>query len=511
MKKIHIIALLFLIVLVTSCFKDDNNYEYAPAEKITVTGINPSYDRITQVDSLIVTPVVTSTDPNAKFQYFWGIYETNVQGFAPKVDTICKTLNLRYFIRQPAKGWVLVFGAKNTNTGFMQIETSLANINTPFTQGWYVLKDDGSKSDMDLFLTPSSIVPGESKIENIFSFVNGKKLEGKAKGICFEPSYKSNITGTWGNTRAFLVFTSADASMINSNTMKEYRNFNSSFYDSPKVKAPGAIFIGSSSDYFINDGRLHSIAAMTLNRGVFGNYQMRDEFNKPYKLSDFYYGHAFSDPVLFDENSSSFVSAGGSGTILNTITDAPTGSHMKANNNNKTLLYMGLKSTSTAIALLKDKSNANLKILSTITPNFAAFKITNDTLSPTSKLYNATIVTCNVADESLIYFVVGGNEVWSRNIVNKAEQLQYKAPAGETITYIRHRSFNSSADLPAYKYNYVMVGSSNGTTYNVRMFTKTAGNLDAQPSVTLTGKGSNVGDVFFLSPRVGQYTYNYSY
>jgi hypothetical protein len=508
MKKLYITALSAMVVLVTSCFKDHSNYDYTSAEKITVTGINGSYDRISLVDSINITPIVSSTDATAKFQYFWGIYETNVQGSAPKVDTICKTQNLRYFIKQPAKAWVLVFGAKNTNTGYMQIVTSTLNVITQFTRGWYVLKDDGSKTDMDLFLTPTTITPA-SKMENIFSVVNGKKLDGKAKGLCLETSYKSMVTGVLGNTRAMFIFTSADASIINTNTLLEIKNFTGSFYSPPSVKAPNAMFVGSAADYFINNGLIHSIYAMSANTGVFGNYQMRDATNAPYKVSDYYYTYFVADPVLFDETSSSFVSAGGAGTVLNSVTDA-TGTNMPANKNNKTLLYMGMKASGSAIALFKDKTNPNLKILSTITPTVSAFKMVNDTLLTTSKLFNASIITCNYTDESMIYFVVGGNQVWSRNLTNKAEQLQYTAPTGETINFIRHKKYTVAADL-AFNYNYVMVGTTDGTNYNVRMFTKTAGNLATTPAFTLTGKGTNVGDVFYLAPPVSYTTYQNSY
>jgi hypothetical protein len=508
MKNIYIIGLLAMVGLLISCFKDKSNYDYTPAEKITVTGINSSYDKISQVDSMVIIPAVSSTDPAAKFEYFWGIYETNVQGSAPKVDTICKTLALRYFVKQPAKAWVLVFGAKNKNTGYMSISTSTMNVITQFTRGWYVLKDDGTKTDMDLFLTPTTITP-TSKMENVFSLANGRKLDGKAKCLCFESSYKSMVTGTLGNTRAMFIATDKDASIINTNTMLEIKNFNGCFYYPPTVKAPNAMTLGSSADYFINDGQLYSIYSMSSNTGVFGNKQMKDAVNTPYRLADFYVTYIVSDPIFFDEISSSFVSAGGAGTILNSVTDAA-GTAMKANNNNKTLLYMGTKATSplSGVAVFQDKTNPALKILSTITPTVSAFKMVNDTLLNSSKLYNATKYTVNYADESMIYFVVG-NEVWSRNLTNKFEQLQFTAPAGETITFIRHKKYSVTADI-AFAYNLVMVGTKSGANYTVRMFTKTAGNLPAYPSFTLTGTGS-VGDVFYLSPSVSYATYNLSY
>jgi hypothetical protein len=508
MKKLHIIALSALLVFVTSCFKDNNKYDYAPLEKITVTGINSTYDVISMVDTLKITPTVTSTDPAARLDYFWGLFDPNVTGVIPKMDTISKSLALKYFITKPSKVWSLIFGAKNKNTGYTSITSISLNVITQFTRGWYVFKDDGSKSDLDLFLTPSTIVP-TSKMENIFSLVNGKKLDGKAKFFSFDAQYRTNVLGsTYVATRVLFLNTDKDASVINTSTVQEFYDFNGCFYEVPSVKAPGAIFLGSSADYFVNDGKLYSIANSVANFGKFSGPQMKDANNTPYRLSDYFYTYyTVANPIFFDETSSSFISAGSTGNTLTAVTDA-TGTAMKANNNNKTLLFMGLKAISplTAIAVLKDKTNQNLKILSTITPTYNAFKMVNDTLLTTSKAYNATLYTCNISDENLLYFVVG-NQIWSRNLTNKAEQLQYTVPAGETVTFIRHKKYSTET---AYTFNYVIIGTKSGTNYTVRMFTKTAGNLAATPSVTLTGNGS-VCDVFYLSPSVTYYANPVSY
>lgn len=504
MKRVYIFTFVVTVAaLVISCYKDKGNYSFAASEIITVTGISSSYDKISQQDRITLTPVVSSSLPNANFEYFWGIYETNVQGSAPKIDTIAKTLSIDYLITKPAKTWVLVFGAKNNTTGLQQLVTSNINVITPFTRGWYVLKDDGSNTDMDLFLTPTTIVPS-SQLNNVFSIVNGKKLNGKAQFLSFDNSYKSSVTGVLGNTRALFVTSDKDASVIDINSLLEIHDFNGMFYSPPSIKAPTYVGPGSQADFFINAGQLYSINSMSTNVGLFAARQLKDALNTDYYLSKYFINFTLANPIFFDEKSSSFVSAGAGGSVLNSITDA-TGTAMKANNNNKTLLYMGIKTsaaTPTGIALFQDKTNASLKILSTITANTAAFSISNDTLLNTSKLYSATLVTTNLVDENFIYFVVG-NQVWSRNLSNKFEQLQYTAPAGETITFLRHKKYTAEA---SYAHNYIVIGTKSGANYTIRMFSKTSGNLAATPDITMTGIGS-VGDIIYMSPSVGTYTY----
>jgi hypothetical protein len=505
MKKILITALAAIALLSTSCFKDLGNYTYIPNEKITISGIAPSYDKVSLVDKITLTPSVVSTMEGAAFDYRWGIYETAVQGTAPKVDTIGRELALDYLVVQPAKGWVLVFMAKNKKTGYTAYATSTINVITQFTRGWYVAKEEGGKTDVDQFLTPTSITPG-TKIENVYSLANSKKLDGKPTIFGFYSDYKSTVTGTIGNTRALFIITDKDASVVNINTFKEIRNINTLFYEPPTVKAPDFVCNGSQAQYFANNGQLQSIYAMSSNTGVFGARQLKDNSNTPYKLSKYFMtGAPIYDPVFFDEMSSSFISASGAGSVMNAMTQAA-GSSMPANNNNKTLLYMGTKTSSplTGYAVLQDKTNPAIRILSALSGTAGSFLIKNDTIKATDKIFNATRYTLNNADESMIYFVVG-NEVWSRNLANKFEQLQYTAPVGETITFIRHSKYTTTSEVP-YAFNYIIIGTKNGASYTVRMFTKSSGNLAATPAITLSGNGS-VGDVIYIAPNIGGTTH----
>jgi hypothetical protein len=250
---------------------------------------------------------------------------------------------------------------------------------------------------------------------------------------------------------------------------------------------------------------------MSANMGLFGGKQLRDDNNTPYRLSRYFLTYTYGNPFFFDELSASFVSATGTGTVLSPVTDAD-GTEMPANGNNKELLFMGVRSTNpyVGVAMLRDKTDPSLKILSAITPSGYALKIENDTLAATDKLYAAERFALIIADENILYFSKG-SEVWSRNLSNGAEQLQFTAPAGETITFIRHRKYTGSTteELPYY-YNYMLIGTTSGGGYKVRAFSKTSGNLAASPDFTMEGQGS-VGDVIYIAPRTSNSTYPNTY
>lgn len=495
-----------LIIVITSCFADKGNYEYTAWEEITVTGIESDYTAISQVDRIQIEPVVSSTENDAQYEYYWGIYETSVQGYAPIIDTIATTKNLDYLVVQPAKGWVLVFYAKNINTGYSKIVTANLNVVTEFTRGWYVAKQENGYTDLDLFLTPLGIAP-DGKRENIYSQVNGKKLKGDAKRMAFFSDYKALQDGRFVNTRSLFVLSSEDASVVNISTLKEIRDFNSLFFTPPSVKAPDFVCDGSQALFFINDGLVRSIYTMSSNTGQFGVPHMINSMNSPYRMSKYFYTHSFYDPIFFDEMSSTFYSAGGYSFQLTAIKDAVS-TQIPSANNNKTLVYMGQKAMNSSFAILKDKTNPAIRILATVTPSVNAFNIIADTLNPESKLFDGENHTLLNGDENMMYFS-NGKEIWSRNLSNKYEQLQYTLPADETVSFIKHRKYSVSADI-AFAYNFVIVASKKGDSYVIRMFEKTSGNLAKEPIITMTDKGE-AGDIIYIAPRVSSYTYPNSF
>ena len=507
MKKKYIIIGLF-VWLFTSCIKDQSVYEFSDHEKINVTGIGDKYTRISNVEYLTFTPEVSSTDQDAEFEYLWGMYETNVQGSAPVLDTLAKTKDLQYLVNRPAKDWVLVYRVTNKNTGYSAYFTSTISVVTPYTRGWYVAKSDATGTDVDLFLTPETIVPTGDKSENVFQAVNGRKLEGKANMLTFFSTYKSNIVNPaqFANTRAFFIVTDKDAACVNINDFKQIRSLNNMYFETPTVKEPRSITVGPQAYFINNGGKISSIYNMSANTGQFGIPQMANANNDEYKMSKYLLTNSLAGaPYYFDELSSSFFNATATGSILVSNISNHANSQMSARNNNKNLLWMGTKVSYpiAGYAVFQDKTDLGLKILSKLTPSNNAFLIENDTLSSSQKLFNAEKYAVLDGDESMMYFSVG-KEIYSRNLVNKFEQLQFTIPANEEVAFIRHRKL--TAGDAQYRYNYIIIGTKVGSNYKIRMFNKVSGNLNATPEFTLEGVGE-CADVMYIAPNISEGTY----
>ncbi|MCJ0741104.1 PKD-like family lipoprotein [Pedobacter montanisoli] len=512
MKRIYI-SLIALVALLSSCAKDHSNYDYRPKENITVKGMETSYTVISEKDNLVINPEVSSTDASAQFEYLWGIYETNVQGAVPVLDTLAKTKNLNYAVKKPAKGWVLVYRVTNKNTKYSQYFTSSINIVTEFTRGWYVAKDDGAQADLDLFLTPTNIIP-ESKKENIYSAVNGAKLAGQAQLLSYYTGYKSDVTGVLGNTKTLVLSTSKDVSTIYINTLKKIRTLDNAFFETPATRGPCYAFLGSSAYYLINGGQVHAISNSSLNVGIFGGRFLRDANNSPYSLSKYFMANWLTNAYMYDETSSSFVALSqGYGTSLTSVTD-DAGTAMPAANTNKKLIYMGIKNTTylpapayryalMGCAIFQDKNNPAVKTISEIYADEFRMKFTNTPINATEQAYNGTNFTVPYAQENILYFSVNGNQIWSRNLSNNFEKLEYTLPAGEEVTFIRHKAYSSEAP---YTYNFIMIASQTGGNYKIRMFNKASGSITGGPMVTLEGTGI-AKDVLYITPSVGEGTY----
>ncbi|WP_167610833.1 PKD-like family lipoprotein [Maribellus sediminis] len=507
MKKL-IYLLLPILFLLPSCYEDLGNYDYDDAEVISVEGIASSYSKVSTIDRLVIDPQVGSTDPDARFEYFWGIYEANTSGYFPTFDTLTHNKELDYLVVQDAGNWELVFGAKNLNTGLTKLISSELTVTTEFTRGWYVLKDDGENSDIDQFLTPDTIIPSQVA-ENVFSAINGRKLQGKAKQFAFLNNYRTFVhnSSIATYTRTLFALSENDMSAIYIDNFKQIRGFNEIFFQSPAVRDLGVLTVGAStiSDYIINDGKLHYLYTMTANSGIFGAGVLKNENAEDYHLSQYTVG-TFSQLLFYDELSCTFLTHPTAGTTMLKV-KMNGNSQMPAENINKELLFMSERNRSSSVALFRDRTDPNLMILSSISGSESNLNVQNDTIASGEMLQKAGIVTAN-KDEAMIYFSVN-SEVWSRNLANGNEQKQFSFPAGEEISFIRHLKYTPSSD-PSFNFNYVVVATTTGDGYKIYCFQKSSGNLAAEPDFTMEGSGK-VGAVLYISPKVGYNTYSYGY
>jgi|GEM_PF-336355 len=508
-----------LLLPLAGCIKDRSVYDFADLEEITVTGLDESYTRSSGIDRLTLSPEVSSTDPNAKLEHMWGIYDPDAlvsSGMAGGMDTIAWTKDLDYPINRKAKRWTLVYRVTNTNTGYAKHVSITVDVTTPYTRGWYVAKAENGQTDLDLFLTPTTIVPAGPMVANVFSSVNGRKLDGKPLLLTFVNEYQSYApeTGKFADTRSLFITTDRDVSVVKIDDLEEINGYGTLYIGpAPVDKDPRFVFMGVGGSYYINNaGRVAGIdthLGQGSNTGQFGLEYEVDPSRPAYRMSRYFLAGNITSPYMYDEISCSFFYLNASSAAYFSAPNDHPATDMPCQNTNKELLWMGLKhpifnASMQGYALFRDKTDPSLKILSRVEHDYfsSTLKITNDTLSAAERIYQGEHFAAMDRNENLLYFSVG-REIYTRNLSNRSEQLQFTVPTGEEVTFIRHRFLPVGGTTPfgPYAYNYVMIGTKSGNDYKVRMFEKTSGNLHASPTFTLEGKGE-VGDVMYIAPNL---------
>lgn len=475
---ILIITVLSLVALSHSCLEDKGNYSYSEPFEITVNGLDEAYCKITMVDSFIFTPQISPE--NREYSYFWGIYESYAQGYTPKMDTICYTKNLIDAINLPIGNYTLVFGIKDCESGYCHLQKIELQIESELTTGWYLLKDDGVNTDIDVYTQ-------NEKLENVIATANkGYQLLGKASTMLYIP-YDYMVLDTLANTykseTVMAVLSEKDANIIRVEDGKIIRHFDDMFYFPPAVKHPTDIFFGDNSIYLINDDKIHYIDKSGENTGRFGE-AIIDNYCITHRVST-----DFSTPVLWDEISASFKSVNSYDSRLIPFTDNPETGLPPINNLDAELLFMGASGfPDKAICLLKKRKSGEyeLRILNAgYLSSYRNNTLVNVPLESNHPLTQAQLWATDINSDILYY--IFDQQIYSCDLNDQylisTPQLS-PFPVNEEITFIRNLTFSTKA----YKFNYLAIATHTNGKYKLYLYTVENGVLQPDPRV-LEGNG----------------------
>ena len=475
----------FLVGSLSSCFEDEGNYDYDEPFKISVAGLQESYECYYMIDSLNIEPELSPKESD--YDCFWGIYETNVQGYAPKLDTICHTRELHYKVAIKPQQYKLVFCAKDKKTGIPTFVQRDLQVTTPLSTGWFVLRTQNGKSDFDLF------APDNKKIQNVIATNNnGISLEGDATFATYSTKYKSwdPINERYVNTNTLFGLSSKGMVSMSMNDGKIIRDFDSFFYNEQSIKSPKALAMTFSDFYLVNFNQLYSIYGMSSNSGRFGESMIGD-----YKLSKHFACNDFAGPIFFDEKSSSFCTATAAGSNIIYYKDNKT--ECPSNQMDMDLLYMG-SAYKNHWAIGKNKTSGSYLLLK-LNPmaayaGYSDVIISCQEISKEKGIIQATHWAVN-QNNNIIYFNKD-NVIYSCNIdANLAEAEQFKVPEGEEVTYMRNLDYKNWSNHDA-DFNLFVLATYDGEHYKVYLFDIQAGNLYGEPEI-LSGTGK-VGALVYV-------------
>lgn len=139
MRKINLLILLLCLLGVSSCVKDEGNYNYTEVNKATIRFSTYSYSTVIN-DVIEIAPQITYENPEdtTRFKYEW-----YVDG---KLETTNRELKIT---RDDVVGCNCVFMLVDTITGIKQSGYYVtASFTSPYSEGWIILYEKGDESEL---------------------------------------------------------------------------------------------------------------------------------------------------------------------------------------------------------------------------------------------------------------------------------------------------------------------------------------------------------------------------
>lgn len=312
MKKISAIPVVVVLAVVlglSSCYKDEGNYEYIEVSDIVIDTIGMA-NRLDLMSvelgkTLKLKPNVTYPDIN-NLEYFWVIYPYNYgpvqQGNSivyPQADTISRSHELNWIVDALPGAYSMQFVAtdpQNKLRSFYQFYFSIPNPGV--RSGLYILSEFDGDTDVELYGSARGLILGGDHLSlKHYSNMHGL-IPGKPRFISFGRDY-------------YYVFTEQTGLRLNVNGLQTMDNFQDMFYNVPEYNPQGIMFT-NNCEFFVNNGKLHVMYTNLANdrkfsAAVAGNYQAASFLAKNTRTSWGAVPDAIgADQVIFDVSRNAF-------------------------------------------------------------------------------------------------------------------------------------------------------------------------------------------------------------
>lgn len=226
MKRLLLVMLTALALLQLACYKDKGNYDYHPAVAPGIADVDSVYNVVVG-DTLVIKPVLTTTDPKSRFGFVWRLA-------MPKQlrDTTFTGPVFTYWFKLDPDVYPLHLTITDSSNGMKYFRDINLNGITPFSVGTAVLSLEGGISQLSFVQPDSTVFP------RIYKTLNKTDLPGKPKQII--NLVKQQVSpvpalGYW--------ITSDDATdggiHIGNNNLLKINTLRTNFFNSPPVAQAG--------------------------------------------------------------------------------------------------------------------------------------------------------------------------------------------------------------------------------------------------------------------------------
>lgn len=495
-KKLMNSSICFLLLaMLNGCIGDDGNYTYIDPEELTLTisDIKEEY-HLKSFTPDSIKPVIDGLKENENYSYTWYVFSTQQILGGNKRDTIGRERNLYWNVPLKTGEYKLVFAVKNETTQVESFTNSIINVTSEFGKGWYVLKDNGTETDLDIIDFNGSIKT------NVYSQINGRKLPGKGVQIASYSRYGYETTNAAGATSTkmepvMMYLSEQDASICEANNLSEIVPFEKMFVVSPEKKAPQALFPGSNCFYFINAGKIYNAYTMFLPPHKLGHQSIGD-----YEIQGYHFLAGQRACLMFDMVSKSLIIDKITGTIGYGKHD-PEVNPYDCNNMNCELVYLTGRSPKNAtegVGIFRKDGEYYIAELNNTFENYKNPIISWNTIPPGKEIIKSDVFAINANNgNKYVYFVNPEGQISSYSIHDSQERSQIASiPQGEKVVYMNHLIYKGYNDEAFHTDCFVVLtNSQSGWQLYTYSFVGETGDLIDEP--TLIGKGEGYGRYVF--------------
>ena len=454
MKNIYIITIA-LLSLLAACNKDDST-SGTPLPAAKVSGLQTSYNLYTHQDFLIVQPIVENEND---YDYYWTLFNsahTANQGLVIP-DTLARTKDLNYEVLKDPGSYILVFNVKNKKTGTTTQFKSTAIISTLNMNGWYLLKDNAGKTDLDF-------IYNTGRIDNWISFYNGSSLSGNAVKLLYVPGMKKTPTAP-DPYNTLMVLSENDAAVYRVDNGAMVMNYDNMFFTKPAVRKPEGAFQPTALNtvFFINNGRTYYMSKGTL----FAN-MATDAGNINYTNISPVSATVAMELLWNRSTKSIFGITGASYSELKYNTGGG-----RLMNLNAELEWAAGYPNNRGVALLLFRNPQDSGYIFKVDGRFGplggyppdSVVIARDTLAPEHSLMHAGKI-CGNYDVDIIYYSVGNN-IYMMDLATQTPTLQFTLPAGEEVTAFQHIKYPVPASGVVTTQNWIVISTYKDGRYKI--------------------------------------------
>lgn len=450
----YIGLLISSLLLFGACIDDQGNYDYTNPESLLPVQIEglPTDITILKGETLQLSPTIINDNPS-RYTYSWYIMDYEAAGSLPRQWDLSEEKDLVWTANLDAARYRLNFRIYDRELElYTRHEITVSISAAPMTTGWYILKDNGSETDIDY-------IGLKAERYNDILAGYGSTIPGRAVMMAYQPSrYYHTITNedgtvtTKSNLSVYYFLTSEDIRTYDAKDFTLYKKYEDQFYALPETCRPQHILFQSSGSntYIINNGKLHKIYGMSPNIGKFSA-----PYTGFYELTDCLVPYTRSNRMVFDQSTRSFFQISVNGTNLTPIEKAANENDtISLQNTNYEILCTGANETENiGTVILKSTTEDSYYLLqesSVYDPATWTYQIVWNTVASideTSHLRKANLIAQSKA--TFFYFSLKDkvySYVHSEGTPLENRERERLSFPGEEITYMAYISNLELAD-----------------------------------------------------------------